>query len=327
MLKIRIGKKGIFFTFAAIVLSVVIILSFNVYNDYRLRDEMEVVEIRINTMTDFVKNLKNDLDNAIFIVGYRSLLSLEDYMMDHDKFFNVDETPTLEAAFDEVFRLGTIDYEGSSEKMSMMDDNTFFNWTERMKVAANKTDIEVDFTINSVTITQTEPWMVDVAVNLNINIQDKKNTASWAIDKVEGYTRKINITGFVDPLYLVNTDGVANNTIKENTETFPGGNLATHLNGHYYMEHNGANTPSYLDRFENTVSGSNGIESLVTDKLKDEGITVDTSKSAVDYIYFSSTVTLECNVHEISDADFYLDCDPDPNHVDFYDAKCQGSCG
>jgi len=216
---VELNKKGIFFTFAAIALSLIIIFSFKVYTDYGLKDKMEVIEIRINTMNNFIIDLENDVENAIFIAGFRSLLSLEDYMMDHDEFFNGVNTPTLASAFDEVFRLGTIQYGTGTEKMFLMNNNTFLNWTDRIKEQANKTDISVDFTVNSVTISQSEPWMVDITVNLDINVKDNKNTATWTIDNKD-YTKKINITSegslikFVDPLYLVENDGLVNNTIK-----------------------------------------------------------------------------------------------------------------
>ena len=102
-------KKGIFFTFAAIVLSIVIIFSFNVYTGYRLKEKMEVTEIRINTMNNFIKDLENDIGNAIFISGFRSLLSLEDYMMENDDF--IDNLGTdLDTAFSDAFLYGTIKY-------------------------------------------------------------------------------------------------------------------------------------------------------------------------------------------------------------------------
>ena len=324
-------KKGIFFTFAAIVLAVIIIFSFNVYTGYRLKDKMEVTEIRINTMNNFIKDLENDIDNAIYISGFRGLLSLEDYLMDHGEFIGEGSTPpSLQDAFKKVFLYGTIQYGINNENMPLMDNNTFLNWTERMKVEANKTGITLEFTVNSVSISQSEPWMVDVTVNLDIDVEDKKGIASWAIDN-KPYTGQINITSedkagtgkdkFVDPLYLIYTNGKVNNTIRETPYSNWPMDLSNHLNNYFYREHTDA--PSYLDRFENDLSGSAyGIESLVTKRLKDGGIVVDTTKSAVDYIYFSSSSTLECNVQQVGDTDFYLDHDPDPNHVDFYVATC-----
>jgi len=315
----KMNKKGIFFTFAAIALSIIIILSFNVYTDYRLNDKMGVIEIRVNTMNNFIKDLENDIGNVIFIAGFRSLLSLEDYMMGHDEFFNVVDTPTLASAFDEVFRLGTIQYGTGTENMPLMKNNTFINWTTKIKEQADKTDISLDFTINSVTISQSDPWLVNIKVNLDIDVQDNKNTASWKIDNKD-YTKKINITGFVDPLYLVNTDGVANNTMRETPFTSWPADLSAHLTNAYYREHSDA--PNYLMRFENNlVSDSNGIESLVTLRLKGKGLSIN-AKSAVDYIYFdSSNDPPSCNVVDIADTDFRLDSSG-PGHLTFYGTSC-----
>ena len=163
----KINKKGIFFTFAAIALSVIILFSYNVYNEYRLNDKMKVIEIRVNTMNNFVIDLENDMENAINIIGFRSLLSIEEYMMKNDDFIDNLGT-TLSGAFDEAFRLGTI----NSENMVLMQDNTFVDWIGRMKNISNKTDVTLDFTINSVSIAHSDPWTVDVTVNLDITIQE-----------------------------------------------------------------------------------------------------------------------------------------------------------
>jgi len=116
-------KKGVFFTFAAIALSIIIILSFNVYTDYRLNDKMETIEIRVNTMNNFIKDLENDIGNAIFIAGFRSLLSLEDYIMEYDQFFDELGAPTISVAFSDAFLKGTINSpSGLVDRMSLMEN-------------------------------------------------------------------------------------------------------------------------------------------------------------------------------------------------------------
>jgi len=315
----ELNKKGIFFTFAAIALSIIIIFSFKVYTEYGLKDKMGSIEIRVDTMNNFIIDLENDIENAIFIVGFRSLLSLEDYMMENDEFLNVGSHPSLDSAFDEAFRLGTI----NSENMDLMENNTFLDWVNKMKVQANKTDITLDFTVNSVTIAQSGPWKVNITVNLDIDVQDKKNTASWTIENKD-YIKKINITSegsntkFVDPLYLVNTNGVANNTIRKTPFTNWPADLSSHMFNGYYRPNTDA--PSYLDRFENDLTGSaHGIESLVTQVLKSGGLPVS-SKSSVDHIYFSTSNPVRCRVEGVADNDFYLD---DPTHKDYYNAVCR----
>lgn len=318
-------KKAFFYTAIAIALSIVIILSYNVYTDYRLKDKMESIEIRVGTMNNFIRGLESDIENAIFIVGFRSLLSLEDYMMAYDKFFNEVGIPSRDSAFNDAFLEGTIDFSGTPQKMGLMENNTFINWTEKMKVQADKIGIILDFAIDSVTISQSSPWLVDVSVNLRIDVQDKKNAASWTIDKT--YTRKINITTplaaplsekkFIDPLYLVNNNGLVNNTIRAVSGS---SSLGTHLLNSYYIEH--ADAPSYLMRFENNLNPSPyGIESLVnSQKLMDAGLAAK-DRSAVDYIYYGTAITTNCVVDEPEYDWFKLDYAP-TNHLGFYNAQC-----
>ena len=318
--KINNSKKGIFFTFAAIGLSIIIILSFNTYNAYRAKDRIWLVETRVNTMNDFVKDMQEDLENVVFIAGFRGILSLEDYMMKYDRFMGQEDSPNLAAGFKSLFLNGTIITGIKTETMSFMDNNTFLNWTRRMKIEANKTGVILDFTINDVTISHSEPWMVDVKVNLDIYVQDKKNTASWKIDNKD-YTKKINISAFADPLYLVNNNGLVNNTMLATTvdPSASSSNLNTHLISSYYIQHSDA--PSYLMRFENNLgSSSNGVESLVNSQERINAGLGALGRSAVDYIYFGTQVVTDCEVKTPSYSWFKLD----NSHLSFYNAQCKG---
>jgi len=120
----------------------------------------------------------------------------------------------------------------------------------------------------------------------------------------------------VDPLYLIGTSGIANNTIRETPYTTWPGDLSNHKNGYFYRLHSDA--PSYLDRFEDANSGSNGIESLVEQRLLDGGLAVS-AKTAVDYIYFSVSNPASCNVVDIAAGTFELD---DPTHTGYYGTSC-----
>ena len=318
--KLNKNKNGIFFTFAAIVLSIIIILSFNTYNIYRMKDEIELVEIRINTMNRFVKDMQEDMENAVFIAGFRAILSLEDYMMKHDKFMGQDDSPNLATGFKSLFLNGTIITGVATETMGLMKNNSFRNWTKRMEMQADKTGILLGFTINDVTISHSEPWMVDVSVDLRIKVNDTKGTASWEINRV--FKKKINISAFVDPLYLVNNNGLVNNTMTVTTvnPSASSSDLNTHLINSYYIEHSDA--PSYLMRFENNLgSSTHGIESLVNSQERINAGLSALDRSAVDYIYFGTQVTTNCKINNPSYSWFKLDT---PNHKDFYNAQCGG---
>ncbi len=331
---VAINKKGVFFTFAAIVLAIIILLSFHTYNEYRLKDSMESTEIRIDTMNNFVKDLENNIGDATFIAAFRALLSLEDYMMEYERFMGEEDSPDLATGFKDLFLYGSITTGVNTEGMGLMHNNTFLNWTDRMKVQSNKTDIVLKFTVNDVTISQSEPWKVDVSMDINVEAKDKKGAASWTINKA--ITKKINITGFVDPLYLVNnihtvgnSKSTVNNTIRI-TPVDPAEDnfkLDTHLINSYYIEN--SNAPSYLMRFENDLgSSAHGIESLVNlRKLEDAGLPTS-SRSAVDYIYFGTQTAANCRVKKSNYEWFRLDKLPYPqNHLDFYHAQCKEGGG
>src|SRR3989338_145302 len=320
MQKINNSRKGIFFTFAAIVLSIIIILSFNTYNVYRMKDKIELAEVRINTMNRFVKDMQEDMENAIFIAGFRAILSLEDYMMKYDRFMGQEDSPNLATGFKSLFLNGTIITGVATETVGLMKNNSFRNWTKRMEMQADKTGILLGFTINDVTISHSEPWMVDVSVDLRIKVNDTKGTASWEINKV--FTKKINISAFVDPLYLVNNNGLVNNTMTVTTvnPSASSSDLNTHLINSYYIEHSDA--PSYLMRFENNLgSSTHGIESLVNSQERINAGLSALDRSAVDYIYFGTQVTTNCKINNPNYSWFKLDT---PNHKDFYNAQCGG---
>jgi len=240
--------------------------------------------------------------------------------MKHDRFMGQEDSPNLATGFKSLFLNGTIITGVATETMGLMKNNSFLNWTKRMEVQADKTGILLGFTINNVAISHSEPWMVDVSVNLKIKVNDTKGTASWEIDKV--FTKKINISAFVDPLYLINNNGLVNNTMAVTTvdPSASSSNLNTHLINSYYIEHSDA--PSYLMRFENNLgSSTHGIESLVNSQERINAGLSALDRSAVDYIYFGTQVTTNCKINNPSYSWFKLDT---PNHKDFYNTQCQG---
>lgn len=240
-------------------------------------------------------------------------------MIKYDRFMGQEDSPNLATGFKSLFLNGTIITGIATETMGLMKNNSFLNWTKRMEIQADKTGILLGFTINDVTISHSGPWMVDVSVDLRIKVNDTKGTASWAIDKV--LTKKINISPFVDPLYLVNNNGLVNNTMLVTTvdPSTSSSNLNTHLINSYYIQHSDA--PSYLMRFENNLgSSSNGVESLVNSQKRiDAGLSA-LGRSAVDYIYFGAQVTTDCEVKSPSYSWFRLDS----SHLSFYNAQCKG---
>ena len=307
-----LNKKSMFFTITAIALISLLVFSFTIHTGYRLRDKVMVTETRIFSMNSFIDDVEKDIERGLYISGFRSLMSMEQYITDNGIFlYNVN------SCFKEAFLNGTI----NNSQMGLMNESTFINWTQRIKEQAIKLDIIVDFDINDVIIYQEDPWTVNIGLDVKLNIEDVKKTASW--QRPLYITTNINIQGFEDPLYVINS--VTNTIIKTNITNFVSGeddttNLQEHTNNSYYIESTTA--PSFLMRLEGNLSDSPyGIESLVNlYKFQAQEVPIK-SRSVVDYIYFGTQSTDNCNIENMPWW-FMLDKDDPPNHVNIYQCKC-----
>jgi hypothetical protein len=304
------NKKGILFTVTAIVLSVVIVLSFALYSEQRLKEKMSTIETRVVTMNNFIKDIEKDLQKGIYISSFRAFLSMSQYIASNGTFIdNVEQT------FNELLFNGTID----NQQVSLMEGSTFTDWVNKIQSEADKIDIIVNFTVNEAKSVQEDPWYITVSVGISMEVEDKKQTSSWDINK--NLETNISIRGLEDPLYVINSYGRVTNTIRVSPfqHFVVGGdneNLLTHLNEPYYISTN--MSPNFLMRFEgNLASSETGIESLVNlQEFVDQGLAVK-DRSAVDYIYFGNQTTANCR---INDTPLWFKLDSE--HLATYEVGC-----
>lgn len=299
-------KKAIFYTTAAVALTAVIIITYSFYSKYKLSDRMEVIQTRIETVNFFIKDVETDIQNGIYIAGFRTLLSFGQFIATNGSF--IDD---INVRFRESFLNGTI----NQQQLSLMKDSTFIDWANKISAEADKIDIKFDFVINEVKLNQSDPWSVDIGINISLDIRDKRNTSYWIRDRY--LKTKISIIGFEDPLYIVNSNGrVTNAIIQSNITNFVVNgnveNLLVHANNSYYITHN--DSPSFLMRLEGDLSNStNGIESLVNiEEFQQQGLPVK-DRSTVDYIYFGNGVTVNFRINNTPDW-FKID----QEHLDIY---------
>jgi len=309
-----LNKKSIFFSITAIALITLTIFSLTIYTKYRLRDKVMVTETRIYSMNNFIDDVEKDMERGIYISGFRALMSMEQYITDNGVFLY-----DTNSCFEEAFLNGTI----NNSQMGLMNESTFINWTQRIKEQAIKLDIITDFNISKIIIYQEEPWAVSIAANITLSIEDVKKTASW--QRPLYITTNISIQEFEDPLYVINSYGrVTNIIIKSNITNFvvdgDTTKLQEHTNNSYYIESDTA--PSFLMRLEGNLSNSSyGIESLVNlEKFQAQEVPIK-SISVVDYIYFGTQSTDDCNIKNMPSW-FMLDKDDPPNHLNIYQCEC-----
>lgn len=305
----RTKKRGIFYTTAAIALTIVVIVTYSAYTVYRLSDRMDVLQTRIETVNFFIKDVEKDLSKGAYIAGFRTLLSFNQFIASNGTFIaNVNEK------FKESFLNGTI----NNQPLSLMKDSTFTDWANKISAEADKIDIKFNFIVNDIKVNQTSPWDVNIGVNLSLDIRDKKNTSYWSRERY--ITSSIPIIGFEDPLYIINSKGKVTNTIiSSNATNFVVNgnveNLMLHANNSYYIAHN--DSPSFLMRIEGNLGNSSlGIESMVNlAEFQQQGIAIK-DRSTIDYIYFGSKSTVNYRINNTPEW-FKID----EGHLDTYQVR------
>ncbi len=281
------SKKAMYFTMMTLAVLSIFIFVFMIPNYKRLGDRMTVVEMRVSSMNDFIKDLERDTERGLYISSFRAILSLEEYMIISGEFLS-----DTHKNFKEALLNGTI--EGTNT--TLMRLSTFPLWIEKIQEESQEFNIETNITLNDVTLYQDDPWFVGVSANLSFDIRDTTGIASWKMTKI--INTSISIISFEDPLYIINSEGRTTNLINstpfEGNFTFKSGQwnvskLITHTENSYYMS--STNAPSFLMRLENDLGPSpHGIESLVSIKrLEELDLDLCSTCSIVDYHYWDDT--------------------------------------
>ena len=281
--RIRKRKKGVFYTITSLLLMAVFIFGFLSVTKYKYSTKGMVIETRVNTINDFLGDVERDIQRAVYITSYRSLLSMTQQIVINKSYIDDAET-----RFHDLFFNGT--YDGDS--LSLMTNNSFDIWEARIKQKAAELDIEIEFTNKKFSVGQRDPWHIRSELNFTLIVGDIKGTANFT----KGYNVEadVPIEYFEDPTYRLNTNGIIIKPvlIQDNLDFTDGSdttNLELHNSETRYVAFAGA--PSYLKRLEGDLSADeNGIESMINmDEFTINGIGTGNGnkKSVVDYIYFS----------------------------------------
>ncbi|MFC1741323.1 hypothetical protein ACFL3V_02200 [Nanoarchaeota archaeon] len=294
------NKKGIFFTLIAVSLLGIMLFTFGVTYSYSLHEKSAIIETRVDTMNRFLQTVDDDMQNAIYISGYRSMVALTDYLVTNGSYVTDSE-----AALTELFMNSTVE----GYEHVFMANNTFPNWTTKIAGKGSEIGINISVSILSLSVYHTSPWNVRFSVESEINLSDQKSTANWS--KQKSLYSDISIIGFEDPWYPLHTNGVVNKRINQSIHdgNFSQGNDTSNLNEHiantYYIAFNAS--PSFLMRFDENYSTSPyGIESLVnkTDVLNYCSI----STSSTDHICWQKNTSITTwRVTGINSTAFRLD--------------------
>src|SRR3989344_184551 len=187
------NKKAMIFTVITIFLLSLFFLSYSIYY---ISKERNSVNARISTMNNFVFSLEKDMSRQVYISGYRALVSLESRITANESFLADSRAAIKEAVIN-----GTI----SQQPVSLMNGYRLQDWNSRVLELGNKINILVSYTIKNVDVSQEDPWHVKLDMEIELFAKDKSNLAYW--NKTENISAGIEIIGFEDPFYLINTNG------------------------------------------------------------------------------------------------------------------------
>ncbi len=282
------NRRGVVYLLAALFL-VAIALTLLYGRELPTTRERNSGEIaRITTMSDFLNDILADAHRATAIAGFRAFIALEEYLSEQGAFL-----PDPIPAFTEAFLNGTID----GQAYEVMSNSTFNDYLARVNVEAGRIGINLNASVANITLAQRTPWSVDITFNLTINLTDTRSLARW--DTTSSFTTTVSIIDIRDPVYSVSTYGKVPNTFRispYNNSQFVTGNdtsvLEDELTNNYYRED--PHAPDFLQRLVGNLSGSSkyGIASLVDlDDLNAQGLSIITTHSVVDYLYFGNAST------------------------------------
>lgn len=303
------NKKGMFFTLITILMMAVFIIYLVSENKYSISDKMYSDSIRINTMNEFINDVELDLSRGLYISGFRSILSMNEYIANNGVFLI-----NAEDSFKEAFFNGSI----NNQQSSLMTAATFPDWVNNIKSKASILNLNIDFYNDNLEILQKSPWEITLIYDTTINLTDKKNTASWI--KNESIEIQIDINGFEDPLYTIKSYGTATNIINRTiySGNYVNGPDVSNLYKHvqYSLYDFNPNAPNFLMRFENNLNPSSccGIESFVNEQ--DLNPQQSSEKSNIDWIFFNPSSNLAS--HTVTGMQSWFKIDSNYGHTAQY---------
>lgn len=286
------GKKGIFFTFISITMMVIFILVFTPQADISLQKDAQSARLRISSIDNYVDDLENRyFEDVLRAATYKTILSLIFYINSTGAYL-----PNLDSAFSEVLITGNINNIpiDSITGKKIMDNNTFTDWGSRIAKTSKETlSVNTTIAVNNAGVHQTEPWAIESKISLNFTV--KSSIAEWKKDNVI-ITASIDVEGFYDPYYLVNTNKAYTNQIKKSGVGFNQWNVSKareHLRNGTYVHWENSDAPSFLMRFTNTIANSSccGIESIAN---PNNIIPNDQIDSYADYLIWSNKYSNNC---------------------------------
>lgn len=302
----KMNNRGQIFTIIAILIISLMFVSFELFSFIH---ERNVVKTRVSTMNNFLFSIEENLERQMYISGFRILFLAENEITSNGVYIDIEDF------FNEAFFNGTVNGDSNN---SILLGATYSDLISSLNQKSSKINVDIVLTNTTIDVSQEDPWFVKFTMTSDFTMEDKEDLARW--DKQQIISALIPVVGFEDPTYIVNSYAMLSRKIIQTPyeRNYISGtdvtNLLSHVNNGYYAANSFA--PSFLNRLEGNFSADeNGIESFVEiPELSQQGLPVST-KSVVDYIYFSSD---NPTYYSVSGMPSWFKIDSEDNHTTKY---------
>lgn len=309
------NKKGIFFLMLTLIIISLFILSIAFFSELAVRKS---VQKRVETLSEFVNSVEEDLPRQLFIFGYRTIFLMENKIAQEGLYLGAGQFEVLTS---EAFFNGTI----GGVTQEMLAGSTYDDLVFLLRERAAGIGADVQFANPKINVTQEDPWNVKVVLTADFFAGDQNYLAYW--NKTLISVSLISIGNFTDPIYLKEAN-VDKKIVRNPNQTFGTvASLSNQLENGYYRNYSGA--PSFIDRLEGNIGGNYpamrfsqfGIESLVhLEEDLPQDYTLPAPRSIVDYLFFNDGTHIHCQVGSGSlPSWFRLD---NPEHTAVYGVSC-----
>ncbi|MEK6917713.1 MAG: hypothetical protein AABW51_02085 [Nanoarchaeota archaeon] len=271
-------RKAQMFTITAILLIALVFASFEIFS---ILHERAAIKERVHSMDNFLKSLEKNMQRQMYISGYRIL-----FLANQETATKLTYINNFNSFSQEAFFNGSVD--GIPSNITI--GTTYADVINSINQKAAKINVNVVLNNTVFSITQNDPWNVRVSMVSDFVMTDVQGLALW--NKKQNISVLILVDNFEDPLFAVGSGGKITRKIKQ---TIYEGNYVTGSNSSNFTNHfikgyyaSNPSAPSFLMRLEGNFSANpNGIESFVIkEALIQQGVSVDTYKDSLDYIYF-----------------------------------------
>lgn len=181
-----LGKKGIIFSLLAIGFSGLFILLFSNSLERPIDEGINIANTRVHDLDNSINTFYAYATDSLDTAGFAAIEALYD---------QIEASSTF---------LGSSNFE--NDLLTCLNDSTGCTSTVTLttlldgykELLANATRTELNYTVNSLAVTDEQHWLIEVTANISVSVAD--DYASWRLDKTVKKT--ISTVGARDPTYL-----------------------------------------------------------------------------------------------------------------------------